>query len=123
MCTNALKRGAARRKMSLVSLFLLPGGTPFPRQPRCGCRDISRNSRRHNAVYKLQVQEDENDASAWHDVHAPNDGVLLFEDEAEARAKLEELFPILVKLEHFSAGSKRTRVLKVYKDDDTNYRH
>jgi hypothetical protein len=69
-------------------------------------------------VYKLQVQEDENDASAWHDVHAPDGGLLLFEVEAEARAKLGALFPLLVKLEHFGVGSKRTRVLKVYKDGD-----
>lgn len=69
-------------------------------------------------MYKLQVQEDDKDASAWHDVHAPDGGLLLFEDEAEARAKLEELFPLLVKLERFAAGSKRTRVLKVIKDQD-----
>jgi len=35
----------------------------------------------------------------------------VFDDETKARARLAELFPVLVKLEQFAAGSKRTRVL------------
>jgi hypothetical protein len=42
--------------------------------------------------------------------------VLVFDDEELAHAKLEELHPILVKLEHFSAGSKCTRVLNIIID-------
>ena len=46
--------------------------------------------------------------------------VIEFEKESDARAKLEELFPILVKLERYAAGPKRTRVVIVnpYQDID-----
>lgn len=47
------------------------------------------------------------------------DGKLLtFEKEADARTKLEELFPILVKMERYAADSKRTRVLHIFQDKD-----
>ena len=47
------------------------------------------------------------------------DGKLLtFEKEADARAKLEELFPILVKMERYAADSKRTRVINIIQDKD-----
>ena len=36
----------------------------------------------------------------------------------DARKKLEELYPVLVQLERFSSGSKRTRVLNVIRDED-----
>jgi hypothetical protein len=68
--------------------------------------------------YKLQVQEDESDPRLWHDVSTPEGRLYLFDDPAEARAKLEELFPVLYKLEKFSAGPKRTRVIAIYGADD-----
>jgi hypothetical protein len=68
-------------------------------------------------MFKLQVQDDENDARVWHDVKGANGELLKFENEAEARAKLEELFPVLVKMEKY-AGPKRTRVLNIITDDD-----
>lgn len=47
------------------------------------------------------------------------DGKLLtFEKEVDARAKLEELFPILVKMERYAADSKRTRVINIIQDKD-----
>ncbi len=67
--------------------------------------------------FKLQVQEDETDHRQWHDVRKPDGGPWIFEQESEARAKLEELFPVLVGLERFSAGPKRTRVIVIAADD------
>lgn len=69
-------------------------------------------------MFKLQVQEDEKDFSAWHDVKGPDGKLLTFEKEADARAKLEELFPILVKMERYASGSKRTRVINIIQDED-----
>ncbi len=37
--------------------------------------------------------------------------------EDEARAKLAELFPVLVQMEKY-AGGKRTRVIRILEDDD-----
>ena len=68
--------------------------------------------------YKLQVQEDEADHRQWHDVHSPGGAPYVFEDEGEARAKLEELFPVLVGLERYAAGPKRTRVVAIAADGE-----
>ena len=70
--------------------------------------------------YKLQVQDDDANAAIWHDVNAENGSPLLFANESEARAKLETLFPVLVQLERYAAGPKRTRVIVVnaYEDID-----
>ena len=69
-------------------------------------------------MFKLQVQEDDNDPQAWHDVKGPVGRLLAFEKESEARAKLEQLFPILVKMERYAADSKRTRVINMFKDNE-----
>ena len=70
--------------------------------------------------YKLQVQDDDTKPLFWRDVKNEFDHVIEFEKEPDARAKLEELFPILVKLERYAAGPKRTRVVIVnpYQDID-----
>ena len=68
-------------------------------------------------MFKLQVQDDDNDARVWHDVKGTNGELLRFEKEAEARAKLLELFPVLVKMEGY-AGPKRTRVINIITDED-----
>ena len=72
-------------------------------------------------TYKLQVQDDDANAAIWHDVKSESGQLLLFQDEGQARAKLEELFPVLVKLERFASGPKRTRVIiaNPYQDIDT----
>lgn len=67
--------------------------------------------------YKLQVQEDETDHRVWHDVYSPEGRLYVFDNEDEARAKLEELFPVLFGLEQFAAGPKRTRVIVIPQDD------
>jgi hypothetical protein len=69
-------------------------------------------------MFKLQVQEDEKDPRQWRDVKGPDGSLLTFKEEAEARAKLEELYPILVKMERFQQGSKRTRVINIIVDED-----
>ena len=68
-------------------------------------------------MFKLQVQDDDNDARVWHDVKSANGELLKFEKEADARAKLEALFPVLVKMEQYT-GPKRTRVLNIITDED-----
>ncbi len=69
-------------------------------------------------TFKLQVQEDESDPRIWHDVLDAEGKLLTFDNEADARARLEELYPILVKMERFQADSKRTRVLVIIRDDE-----
>ncbi len=70
--------------------------------------------------FKLQVQEDESRADVWHDVKGAAGELLTFDQDAAARAKLKELYPVLVKLEEFASGPKRTRVVAVspYADID-----
>ena len=70
--------------------------------------------------YKLQVQDDDTNAASWRDVNADNGSPLLFASEGEARSKLEALFPVLVQLERYAAGPKRTRVVvaNAYEDID-----
>jgi hypothetical protein len=38
-------------------------------------------------MFKLQVQEDDKDPQAWHDVKGPDGKLLIFEKEAGARAR------------------------------------
>ena len=68
-------------------------------------------------MFKLQVQDDENDARVWHDVKSADGKLLTFEKEADARTQLEALYPVLVKMERY-AGPKRTRVINIITDDD-----
>ena len=73
-------------------------------------------------LFKLQVQDDAQDASVWHDVKGADGKLLVFDKEDEARARLRELYPVLVGLEQYAAGPKRTRVLRIYsidEDEDT----
>ena len=71
-------------------------------------------------TYKLQVQDDDAHPERWRDVLNEHGKLLVFDKEPDARAKLEELFPILVKMERFASGPKRTRVLIMnpYQDID-----
>ena len=65
--------------------------------------------------YKLEVDRKNN--GIWEDVRGADGDILIFDDEAEARVKLAELFPVEVQLEKFS-GPKRTRVIKILRDED-----
>ena len=72
------------------------------------------------STYKLQVQDDDAQPLNWRDVKSDDGSLLVFDKEPVAREKLEQLFPVLVKLEKFAAGPKRTRVVVVnsYSDID-----
>ena len=61
--------------------------------------------------YKLQVQDDDARPEYWRDVTGADGAPLVFGNEQEARTRLEADFPVLVKLEKFAAGPKRTRVI------------
>ena len=71
-------------------------------------------------TYNLQVQDDAARPDYWHDVKSESGQLLVFDKEPDARARLEELFPLLVKMERFASGPKRTRVLVMnpYQDID-----
>ena len=64
-------------------------------------------------MYKIEVQEEN---GVWHDVRGADGKILTFEKESEARAKLEELYPILVQMEKYAAP-KRTRVIAIWTDE------
>ena len=65
-------------------------------------------------MFKLEVQDD---LGVWYDVRGQDGTVLTFENEDAARARLRELYPVLVQMEKF-AGGKRTRVVKVFRTDE-----
>ena len=71
-------------------------------------------------TYKLQVQDDDARPEQWRDVCADSGVAYVFTNQDDARQKLAELFPVLVKMEQFEADRKRTRVVVVnpYQDVD-----
>ena len=72
------------------------------------------------ARYKLQVQDDDAHPEQWRDVTNGDGMPMVFAKESDARQKLTELFPVLVKMEQFHVDRKRTRVVVVdpYQDID-----
>lgn len=66
-------------------------------------------------LFKLQFEDD---GQVWHDVKNPQGEVITFDDEGKARAKLEALYPVEVKLERYQSGPKRTRVIAIWLDED-----
>jgi len=64
--------------------------------------------------YKIEVQDE---TGIWTDVRGPDGGILVYDDEGEARAALTEKFPVLVQMEKY-AGGKRTRVIRIIEDED-----
>lgn len=65
-------------------------------------------------MFKIEVQDNR---GIWSDVRGGDGNVLMFEDEDSARAKLRELYPVLVQMEKY-AGGKRTRVVRVFRTDE-----
>lgn len=65
-------------------------------------------------MYKIEVQEEN---GLWHDVRDSSGSPLTFETDTDARAKLKELYPVLVEMEKYAAP-KKTRVITVWNDDD-----
>ena len=64
--------------------------------------------------FKIEIEEGN---GLWHDVRGSDGAVLTFDDEAAARARLMELYPVLVQMERYGDG-KRTRVLRILVDED-----
>ena len=64
--------------------------------------------------FKIEVEDDR---GIWSDVRGADGSILIFDDEGAARAKLAELYPVLVKMEKY-AGGKRTRVIRILEDED-----
>ncbi len=65
-------------------------------------------------IYRIQTQEEN---GLWHDVKGPDGKPLLFESMAQAHAALDQMFPVLVKMQRYG-GTKRTRAYEVLKDED-----
>jgi hypothetical protein len=64
--------------------------------------------------FKIEVEDDK---GLWSDVRGTDGSMLTFDSEGDARAKLSELFPVLVQMEKY-AGGKRTRVIRILEDED-----
>ena len=64
--------------------------------------------------FKIEVQDD---TGIWSDVRGTDGKLLVFDDEAAARAALAERYPVLVQMEKY-AGGKRTRVIRILEDED-----
>ncbi|MBA2689587.1 MAG: hypothetical protein H0U63_02140 [Burkholderiales bacterium] len=65
-------------------------------------------------MFKIEVQEEN---GLWHDVRGADGKILTFQKEDEARAKLAELYPVLVKMAQYAAP-KRTRVIRIWTDEE-----
>ncbi|HTP47978.1 MAG TPA: hypothetical protein VMQ50_13775 [Casimicrobiaceae bacterium] len=65
-------------------------------------------------MFKIEIQDDR---GLWSDVRGADGNVLTFDEEAAARAKLAELYPVMVQMEKY-AGGKRTRVVRVFRTDE-----
>ena len=64
--------------------------------------------------YKIEVEDGK---GRWNDVRGTDGSILTFDDEGVARAKLTELFPVIVQMEKHGDG-KRTRVIRILEDED-----
>jgi hypothetical protein len=65
-------------------------------------------------MYKIEVQEEN---GLWRDVRDSDGNPLVFLTKDDARAKLLEMFPVLVKMERYG-DEKRTRVIAIIPDKD-----
>jgi hypothetical protein len=65
-------------------------------------------------MFKIEVEDNR---GIWSDVRDPDGTVLTFASEDDARAKLRELYPVLVQMEKYGGG-KRTRVVRVFRSDE-----
>lgn len=63
-------------------------------------------------MFKIETQEEN---GLWHDVRGANGEPMTFVTKEDARKKLEELFPVMVKMEQYGGG-KRTRVIAILHD-------
>ena len=68
-------------------------------------------------MFKIEVADDHD---RWTDIRGSDGALLVFDDEDVARAKLAELYPVLVQMEKY-AGGKRTRVIRILGDDEDDW--
>jgi hypothetical protein len=64
--------------------------------------------------FKIEYQDDK---GLWHDARGDDGSVLVYSTEDDARAALREKYPVLVEMEKY-AGGKRTRVIRIYDDEE-----
>jgi hypothetical protein len=64
--------------------------------------------------FKIEVEAKN---GIWTDVRGADGAVFVFDSEAEAHAKLAELYPTEVQMERYGDG-KRTRVVRILSDED-----
>ena len=64
-------------------------------------------------MFKIEVEDDK---GIWSDVRGADGKILMFEKEEDARAKLAELYFVLVQMEKYG-DRKRTRVVRVFRSD------
>lgn len=65
-------------------------------------------------MFKIEIEDDR---GLWSDVRGTDGAILTFESEADARAKLAELYPVMVQMEKY-AGGKHTRVVRIFRSDE-----
>lgn len=65
-------------------------------------------------MFKIEVEDNR---GVWSDVRGRDGAVLTFENEDDARAKLRELYPVLVQMEKYGGG-KQSRVVRVFRTDE-----
>jgi hypothetical protein len=79
-----------------------------------GRSENARGAHAEGRVFKIEVEDGR---GLWTDVRGTDGALLTFADEGEARAKLAELYPVIVQMEKY-AGGKRTRVIRILTDED-----
>ena len=65
-------------------------------------------------MFKIEIEDGH---GVWSDVRGADGAPLTFDKEDDARAKLMELYPVMVQMEKY-AGGKRTRVIRILEDED-----
>lgn len=60
-------------------------------------------------MFKIEIQQEN---GLWEDVKSPGGELMLFSTRGDAQTRLEELFPVLVKMEKYG-DAKRTRVIEI----------
>lgn len=64
-------------------------------------------------MFKIEVEDE---SGVWPDVRGTDGAILTFKNEDDARAKLAELYPIMVQMEKY-AGGKHTRIVRIFRTD------
>jgi len=65
-------------------------------------------------MFKIEIEDDR---GLWSDVRGADGAILTFAREDEARARLAELYPVMVQMEKYGGG-KHTRVVRVFRTDE-----